>query len=68
VYTLAVLFVVGYGEGNIGVGFEYGASVSVAEAILVLHFLLQKDVQGNFDAFENVFEVFEHQLLVLWSH
>lgn len=47
-----MLLVVGYGEGDVGVGAEEGV---VGAAILMVMFFLQQHIQGNLDSFENTF-------------
>ncbi len=50
-----MLFVVGDGEGDVGVGLEEG---QVGLLIMIIIFFLKQDVQGNLYPFENTFEVF----------
>jgi hypothetical protein len=50
--TLPILFVVGYGKGDVGVGGEEGV---VGVAILMIVFILQEGIKGNLYSFENTF-------------
>lgn len=59
--TVSVLFVVGDGEGDVGIGLEERLVVG----FLLVIFVLEEDVEWYFDAFENAFEVLEDEFLVL---